>query len=196
MNRLFDREMILQVLAALFLCVGGWMLFVEPKVRELHVLEAASATIDSAQLSSANEQVLRMVARLEETRRRVGEIQSQNAIAAESSLMYAFVMDCAAEHGVMVRCLAPEAGGQRDRSHQATRAITFNMTIEGELEPVASFLDAVTGIGRFIRPVSMHLTPIDRGAATMVHTRFTCEALSFPLPQDLAALAQGPTSDD
>ena len=196
MSTIVSREMVMQLTAVLFACVGGWMMLVEPKIAELRQLEAAAADAGDEQTLAAQNEVTRMADRLQAVRRRVTEVEAQNAIAGESARMYAFIMDRAAEHGVAVQRLDPKHSRRDAPQQDATRITAFNMTIEGEFEQVAAFLDAVAGIGRFIRPVTLHVTPLLKDGRPMVTARFTCEALCFTLPQALAAMAQGPQVDE
>ena len=100
MNGLLDRELIAHVVIALGACVGGWMVFVQPRIVELHRLERASQQASAVPHVTDHGSVERLADRIRQVRQQIGDIQVQNDSTRDSSRMYALIMKCAADHGV------------------------------------------------------------------------------------------------
>ena len=177
-----DREFMTQLFIVLTVCVGGWMVFVQPKAAELYELEKVIAqeqsrtgTVDFA----AVEEVARQAPRLHE---RTDEIERRGALARDSSLLYGRIMDLAKDHEVQVKNLRP--GSERVRGDKAHPMVVvrIDMTAEGEYESVARFLDAVNDSGAYLRTVAVQIAPTKRtdGAHTVLQLGF--EAIRFTLP--------------
>ena len=185
-----DREFMTQLFIILTVCVGGWMVFVQPKAAELYELDkeiaeerARTATVDVAVV----EQVARQAPHLYE---RTDEIESRGAIAGDSSLLYGRIMDLAKEHEVQVKNLRP--GAERNRGDEAHPMIVvrIDMTAEGEYENIAKFLDAVNETGAYLRTVAVQIAPTKRtdGAYTVLQLGF--ETIRFALPTILKQIRE------
>ena len=98
-------------------------------------------------------------------------------------------MDLAQIHGVRVQNLRPsEQKTSKDKTITITR---IDMMAEGEYERIALFLDDLNGLGAFLRPTSVQITPTNRigGSHTVMQLGF--DALQFHLPKVVLQLSKG-----
>ncbi len=180
-----DREFVTQMFVAIAVCVGGWMVFVQPKAAELQQLErtirqerSKTGLVDIASV----EQVARQAPHV---RKRADEIKSRGALAQDSSMLYGKIMDLAKQHDVQVKNLRPGAERQRGDKENPMTVVRIDMTAEGEYDKVARFLDAVQDSGAYLRTVAVQIAPTKRtdGAYTVMQLGF--EAIRFSLPKVL-----------
>ncbi len=195
MNFMIDRETISQVVIILALCIGGWLLIVEPKLSELQELDAMIAQTTANPMLLAEGTFERMVGQLDDVRDRVGEILTLNSFASDSSHMYGLIMDLADQSGITVQRLDPGTSSGQKSGDDPVQVTSFDMTVEGEYENVASFLHTVDGMTGFVRPVALQLTPKQVNGRDLVEARFACEAVSFALPEVLTAMVGGSDAD-
>lgn len=194
MNGLLDRELIAHVVIALVACVGGWVVFVQPRTVELHRLESAAQQASALPHLTDHGSVERLADRIRHLRQQIGDIQVQNASTRDSSRMYALIMKCATDHGVRMDNLDPEGDRRESRKQRPYDTTKFQMQVEGSYEQVGAFLEAVDGIDGFIRPVALTLLPKD-GDGRFVKARFTCETIRFAVPPVLVAMEGGGHAD-
>ncbi len=180
-----DREFVTQMFVAIAVCVGGWMVFVQPKAAELQQLErtirqerSKTGLVDIASV----EQVARQAPHV---RKRADEIKSRGALAQDSSMLYGKIMELAKQHDVQVKNLRPGAERQRGDKENPMTVVRIDMTAEGEYDKVARFLDAVQDSGAYLRTVAVQIAPTKRtdGAYTVMQLGF--EAIRFSLPKVL-----------
>jgi len=196
MNFAIDRETIAQVVIILALCLGGWMMIVEGRIDELAELGATIAEATANPLLEQEGTLDEMVGQLDGVRGRLHRIEKMNGFARDSSRMYSLIMDLAEEHGVVVQRLDPGSGPRRSEAEEtAVSVTTFDMTVTGGYEQIASFLDAVASLTGFVRPVALTLTPRQDDSGERVEARFACEAVSFALPDALAVMLGGSDAD-
>jgi len=184
MNLSLDRKFVIETLVILGVCFGAWMFIVGSKRTELRELEVTINEAKQNPLLINATSVERMADQFLDIGERVEEIENQSSFGQDSSHMYDLITQLATEHNLIMHRLDP---GTRDgASDSPVQRSTFNMRIEGTYRHVANFIDAVGGIDGFIRPVSLGLTPTTDGAG-MVQALFSCEALSFTVPEVLAS---------
>jgi Tfp pilus assembly protein PilO len=197
MNGTLDRQFLAQALIILALCVGGWMMIVEPKLSEINRLEAEIAE------AKANPALLEQTA-VEEMARRIGRVkaqvqavQQQNQFARDTALIYAEIMDLADDHQVELLRLDPGSrhAGEREPDEESVQKITFDLTIEGTYENVARFLTAVQDIDGFVRPIALAVTPRVVEGRPRVEATLKCEAVSFTLSEALVQFSGGEDAD-
>ena len=190
MNASSSRELIVQGFIIVAVCIGGWMMFVQPKLEEVRKHEATIAEATGNPLLADREAVERMANRLSSVRDRIGEIERQNSFTSDSSQMYGLIKKCSERHGVSVKRLDP--GSSRGQAEQTgpIRVTAFNMTVSGTYQRVAAFLESVNGLEGFLRPVLLRLSPT-QGEERLVEAQFSCEAVSIALPDSLTAMAGG-----
>jgi Tfp pilus assembly protein PilO len=182
MNLNLDRKFVVETAAILGVCFGAWMLIVGSKRAELSKLEATINEAKQNPLLINATSVERMADQFLDIGDRVAEIESQSSFGQDSSHMYDLITQLATEHNLIMHRLDPGARDGGDDS--PVQRSVFNMRVEGTYRHFAEFIDAVGGIDGFIRPVSLGLTPTTDGSG-MVAARFSCEALSFAVPEAL-----------
>lgn len=176
-----DREFVTQAVIALGACLGGWLVFVNPKAEELKEVEAAIAK-HTAETASMDLSGIELVANLApELRRRCDEIDRRNRTALDSSLLYGRFMEVATLNGIKVKNLRPTVERSSDKS--AVMSVTrVDVTGEGTYEQIANFFDGLNNIGAYVRPISVQLTPTKRDSEESAVLQLGCEAVQFQLP--------------
>ncbi len=194
MRVLIDREFVVHAVIALAVCLCVWMFLVDPKVQQLHDVEARIEQ-RQARLSAMNDAVIEQLAIQAATiRARSDEIESRGRLAADTALMYGLIMSLAEEHGVQIQALRPQVES-KSRLDQRIVATRIDVTMKGSFEKIASFLGALDGAPAYIRPASLHITPNQQDGRPLVGMRLGCEALSFALPEAVAGV-RGVSDDD
>jgi Tfp pilus assembly protein PilO len=191
MNGRPDRRVLAEVVVILAVCVGGWMMMVEPSARALRETEAEIEAARANPILSSRDMIVRMASRMSGVREEVRAVEEKSALGRDSSKMYGLVMQTAKAHGVTVHRLDPGgAHGARGTSPKvgAADAATFDMRLAGSYEAIASFLSAIEEMNGFVRPRSLRLTPSGDEAHPLVDAEFTFEAMSFTIPPSLASL--------
>ncbi|MCH8344863.1 MAG: hypothetical protein IH983_12865 [Planctomycetes bacterium] len=194
MRVLIDREFVVHAVIALAVCIGAWMFVVDPKVQQLHDVEAMIEQ-RRARFSAMNDAVIEQLAIQAATiRARSDEIESRGRLAADTALMYGLIMRLADEHGVQVQTLRPQVES-KSRLDQRIVVTRIDVTMKGSFEKIASFLGALDGAPGYLRPSSLHITPTQQDGRPLVGVRLGCEALSFALPEAVAGV-RGVSDDD
>jgi Tfp pilus assembly protein PilO len=191
MSPSLDRETIAQMVIVLAVCVGGWMLLIDPVAREIDDLEAQVAQA-KASPGLNQETIAQMADRVErEVHGELAAILARNDFVESPSDLYGVIKQVGARHGVTIRRLDP--GARRDRSDaaQAAAATVVDIEVSGAYEPIAAFIDDVERIGGFVRPVSLVMTPRETADGPRVDARYVCEGGRFAVPDVLAAMAGG-----
>lgn len=177
-----DRELLTQALIALGACIGGWMVFVQPKSTELTQLKNTVEELRerSAELSHLSVDVIAGLA--PNLKARSDAIEAKGRLAQDSSLLYGRIMSLAQQHDIQVKNLRPgaEHKGGRDKTMIVTR---LDMTAEGEFEQIAKFLEALDGIGTYIRATSVQIAPTKRRGGSNTVLQLGFETLRFGLPK-------------
>jgi Tfp pilus assembly protein PilO len=181
-----DRDLIAQLVIILAVCVGGWMMFVQPKAAELAELETR---IEAASGAGANGGLSfeAVVKRMSEMRQELIDITEKNAMSERSSELYGLIKDLAAEHGVLIQRLQPGGEGRGSKS-EAFRASRIQLTAVGRYANVAELLEAIGGLPGFVRPKSLNVKPVREATTPMVSVEFTCEVLRFEFDEVLASM--------
>ncbi|MHC4948046.1 MAG: hypothetical protein ACYTG1_07265 [Planctomycetota bacterium] len=175
---MMDRDFLAQVAIVLAVCIGGWMMLVDPAATEIRTLEAEIDAARGVPDTTAQSALEAHVARVSTIKQRLAEIEAANAIAEQPDQLYGVIMDRAADHGVTVHRLQP--GQPPDDAEDAPFEVTrFDMTVEGEYEAVADFIAAVDRTGGFLRPQTLQVSTVEREGRPLVTARFGCEALRF-----------------
>jgi Tfp pilus assembly protein PilO len=194
MNAAFDRQMVAQVVITLAVCLGGWMMIVEPKVEEIAELEAAIAEATSDPTLAAGAGIEELAERMAEMRDRAQRIERRSEVARDSSRLYSAIMDLVAEHGVIVHRMDP-ASDRRTTADDMMGVTTFNLNIEAGYQQLAGFIDAIERMDGFIRPTMISVTPVRSEGAARVEARIVCQAMHFKTPEALAALTEEGNAD-
>ena len=189
MNIVIDRQLAAQIMIMLAICVGGWMMIVEPKLNEINKLEATIAEATANPMLAAQQSVEDMADELQTVRDRLGWIEAQNNFAGDSSQIYGLVMDLAEKHSITVQRLDPRSDRGADDEEKTVHVMGFNMMVRGEYIQVAEFMRALEGLSAFISPMTVRLAPAEIDGRTVVEARIDCESVSFMVPDELAAMA-------
>lgn len=192
MSPVLDRQFFSQVVIVLAMCIGGWMMFVEPRAQELADLDAVVEQGESAADTQAPDeaQMMKLLQRVKAIENRVDEIKEAGEYALNTSALYGRLTAAARAEQIELTNLVP---GERraSASDKRVQVIPLTMTLRGEYEPVARFLDQISDIGGFIRPRGINIAPLRADGREQVLVRFTCEALAFDMPEALHAMEGG-----
>jgi Tfp pilus assembly protein PilO len=120
---------------------------------------------------------------------RMADIATYNQLAGDSSRFYGLVMDLADAHGVQVQSLQP--GSIKQSTDEKQVSVTrINLSVEGEYQQVASFLDGICNLNAFIRPQTLQISPTRSSSKDLVDVTFSCDVLSFVIADSLAGLGE------
>ncbi len=184
-----SRDLVAHCLIIAAVVVGGWIMLVEPQAKELAVLETAIAETTSSEVPLTQTGIELLAAKVEQVKSRIGNVENRNALAHDSSRLYSTVMELGTEHGVVIERLRPGSDQRKVAGGKAT-ATKVDITLKGNYETIARFLDDVMHLPGFVRPVSLTVNPfVDANADVSV--RVVCEALSFEMPDELALTTEG-----
>jgi Tfp pilus assembly protein PilO len=182
----FDREMVAHIVIGLALCAGGWFLFVQPKLGELHKLQASvMAHTGESFVNEASAD--RFAHRIEGLRTQVLNIEQRNELSRDSSKLYRQIMVLARDHGVEVQALRPtyDRNAHRDDS---IYTVPFSVSVVGGYRQVAQFIDAIDGMDGFVRSTSFTIDPTGERGQSLVAAQYGFEAMAFDLPDSLLRL--------
>lgn len=195
MNEMFDRKLIAECATLLAVCLGAWLLIVRPRMSTLAELEAKIEEARSDPARQSRQTVEQLAATLDEVRSEVREITRQNELGRDSSRMYGLIMDLGKRHHVSVARLDPGTQGAGD--DPAVVKTGWSMSVSGRYRQVASFLDGILSIDGFVRPGSLTLSPEGTaGENALVTAQFSCEALSFEIPEALVSIVGEGDADE
>ena len=188
MNLSVHRDVLVQVMMAMTVCIGSWMFLVKSKAEDLREVETLIARSRAQSGSIDHTDLQKISARTPQLRSRMREIQARGSVAKDSSALYGRITDLAEKHQVKINNLRPgveQQIGDKDRIYIVTR---IDMTIVGEYENIARFLESVNGIGAYLRPISVQIAPTKGGEGSFTVIQLGIEVLRFNLPEPLVAL--------
>jgi hypothetical protein len=159
------------------------MFFVRPASEELRLLEAEIAQRKVQIAYTDQGAVERIAAFAPALRRRADEIDARGHLA-DSSQIYGRVKTLAETCSVAVNNLRPGPVPQRAKD-KAITATRVDMTVDGEYENIAMFLEGLDRMGAYLRPISVQLTPTKGETPTFTSMQLTFEVLRFTLPPEL-----------
>ena len=185
MTSSFDRTLFTHGVVAVGVCIGAWVLLVRPHVRKLQAAQAMVVVQERSSQGVNQWDFEKAAQRMRSIKIRVAQIESCNSLMNDSSRLYGQIMDLAAAHHVLIQNLQP---GAAKLSADAKCSVSrIDLTVDGSYEDVADFLDALDQIQGFIRPTSLSLSPIRDASQPGVVAHFSCDAISFQMPEALAA---------
>jgi Tfp pilus assembly protein PilO len=185
------RELAAQAVIVLAICIGAWIAIVKPRAAELVQLEQTIAESQTSLSAMSPETVENLQRKIASVQKRVAQINLHNQLADESSRLYGLVMDLADEHKVAVQRLQPGQELKKANSESQFASMKLDLTVEGRYESVAAFLEQITNLEAFIRPVSLQITPTTVDGTPTATAEFGCEVLSFALADPLVGLRAG-----
>ena len=190
MNLPIDRDSVIQAFIALFLCVGAWMFLVEPGARELRELEAISAAQRNIAASIDFESLKESADMAPMIRHRSRAIFDAGHFSTDSSALYERITALSKVHDVKVKNLRPGVERQMGSGVHSFVATRIDMTVVGEYEHIAMFLDAMGEIGAYLRPVSVQIAPSKKQGDSPTVMQLGFEAIRFHLPESLMVFVE------
>ena len=190
MNLPIDRDSVIQAFIALILCVGAWMFLVEPGARELSELDAISTAQLSIAASIDFEDLHESADKAPMIRQRSRTIFAAGNFSADSSALYERITALSKVHDVKVKNLRPGVERQMGSGVHSFVATRIDMTVVGEYEHIAMFLDAMDEIGAYLRPVSVQIAPSKKQGDSPTVMQLGFEAIRFHLPESLMVFVE------
>jgi Tfp pilus assembly protein PilO len=185
-----SRDLISFMVVACGVCVGAWVVFVQPKMSELRALEAEIRQFDAPASASDQASIELMAKRAAELRERLNAIEQANTLGNDSTHLYNVMTDLAREQSVRVLSLQP---GARQANEELMTARRVTMSVEGTYQQIASFILAVNEMPDYVRPHSLVLLPrhgVEQREIVLANLAW--DVLTFTFPEELAFL-QGTT---
>jgi len=183
----FDRDLVVRIIIGFSLTAGAWIFFSQPRAAELSRLEKKVSEFHkrtSAIGIAASEQVVRNVQAI---RKQLDQISARNAVSQDSSILYGLIKDLALHHDVHVQKLQPTPEPPNKRNDMITISKVV-MTVQGDYEQIANFIDSLQEFGGQVRPMSIHLGALPSQSNEMVNVRLACDVISFELPESLVQM--------
>lgn len=184
-----DRELISQALVVLALCIGAWMLFVEPKASVFRGLDDEIAQ-GRARLAAADYDRIGMIAkRAAEFRTLAAEVTERNRLARDSAGLYGAIMALAQQQELEVRNLQPRV--QEPRSDSAIGLTRIDIRVDGSYAQVARFVTSLATVNAYLRVSTLSVAPTEKDGVGLTSMKVGCEVLAFELPAVLERIAKG-----
>ena len=190
MNASFDRKLIAEAVVMVAVCIGAWMMIVDRQRGALAELEAIIETAKRNPVRASRAQIEQMASRIDAIRTRVRTIEFESGLARDSSRTYGLIMGLAKVHDITVRRLDPSPAGRSPDAADPVQVTGFTMSVEGTYERVALFIEGVQALSGFVRPGILSVTPLGNTGAARVTAQFSCEGLSFTLPDSLTVMLE------
>ncbi len=176
-----DREMLTQVAVVVGVCLGGWMVLVQPRVQELSELEAAN---EARRQFAASFKAMPTELVADQTDRLnvlCDDIEARSRLSADTAQLFGLIMALAAEQHVEVRNLQPRV---ESVPGSKTMSITkIDMSADGDYAALTGFLSALQHLRANVRTWSAQITPASDKDKRIASMQLGCETLSFTLPE-------------
>ncbi len=185
----FDRGVIVRFVVGFGLTVGAWVFFAQPRAVELERLEKAISEFHeqtSALGIAASEQIARDAQIM---RMQLDQISARNSVAKDTSILYGQIKELAMRCDVHVKQLQPTPERPNQRNDIATIS-KVDVTIQGEYQRIAAFIDSLNEFGGHVRLNSLHLSALPSRSQELVNVRLVCDVISFKLPETLVQLQE------
>lgn len=184
MKGFLDREFLLKIVIILIVSLGGWLLVVHPKVKELDDIHVLLRTVSQLGSESSNASVASLIAQMRGGREMIGEVEKLNSFSLNTSSLYGLISSIGAKHDIVVQSLNPGNDNRHttDKGYSYTR---IDMTLGGTYSNIASFIHDMKDLPGFIRPTSLTITPGGDHSQAIATANFSCEAIFFKLPDAL-----------
>lgn len=187
MKDLLDREFLLKIVIILIVSLGGWLLVVHPKVKELEDIHVMLDTVSKLGSESSKASVTSLIAQMRGGREMIGEVEKLNLFSLNTSNLYGLISSIGAKHDIVVQSLNPG----NDNRHSTENGYSYtriDMTLDGTYQNIASFIHDMKGLPGFIRPVALSITPGSDGDQAIAIANYSCEAIIFQLPDALTEI--------
>ncbi len=185
-----DRDSVVQGFIALSLCVGGWMFLVEPGARQLRELDATSKQqrLIAASIDYENLRISADMAPM--IRQRVRAIFAAGHYSTDLSVLYDRITGQSKVYDVRVKNLRPGVERQMGNKEHSFVVTRIDMTVEGDYEQIARFLESMDEIGAYLRAVSVQIAPSKGEGDSSTVMQLGFEAIRFNLPESLMAFVE------
>ncbi len=189
------RSMLAEGVIALAVCVGAYMLGLEPAQRELAEARAAIEQREStaAEQERFREILPRLSSRLESVRQTGERIDSASEPARDQGRLYADLSRLAFEHDVRLDRLNPVgASGINDGGR--TMSVGYDLAVVGMYADLIGFLQALESDAGFTRVRSVTATPVMDPSQEAVLALIRTEHFAFdpsPVPIEALLAAEG-----
>lgn len=184
-----DRDIVVRFVIGLSLTAGAWIFFARPRAAELSRLEKTVSDFHertSALGIAASEQIARDVQTM---RLQLNHISARNYVSRDSSILYGRIKDLAKRYDVHVQKLQPTPEPSNRRNDMVTIS-KVDMTVQGEYERIAAFINSLQEFGGHVRPNALHLGALPSQSQEMINVRLACDVISFELPETLVQLQE------
>ncbi len=187
MKDLLDREFLIKIVIILIVSLGGWLLLVHPKVKELEDIHVMLDTVSNLGIESSNASVTSLIAQMRGGREMIGEVEKLNSFSLNTSNLYGLISSIGAKHDIIVQSLNPG----NDNRHNTEKGYSYtriDMTLDGSFQNIASFIHDMKDLPGFIRPISLTITPSSDVSQPTAIANYSCEAIIFQLPDALTEI--------
>lgn len=196
MSGAFDRETIVHLVIVIAVCMGGWVMVVDPMIAEVGRLEATIAEVSAQVNPDEQSNLTRIVQQLQSFHSRIEQVVTFNRLSKNPPQFYEAVMALAQEHDVEVDRLIANSIEEGDQGSAVEQITTCKITVLGDYDRVGGFLRAADALDGFLRPVALKIVPVDDAQTGQVRADLDCELLCFSLPDKLVALTQKSQPDE
>ena len=184
-----NRVIITHLGIVIGICGALWILLIKPTIEECNKLDRQIHEADANSQVVSEYKIEQLAGKLHQIKQRVIEISTFNELTRDTSHLYGIIMEQAARHHIHIKRLDPGLVKPNSDKQKPYEVTTFDMSIEGELANVMNFIDGISRIDCFLRPLALNITPITANKSAYVQARLACEALYFVFPQTLAKMA-------
>lgn len=196
MTFVMTRETAVHIMIAVAVCVGGWVMVVQPKIAEVEQLEATVQEASKQINPDEQNRLARIVNQLKSFHSRVDQVVMFNRLSKNPPQFYEAVMALAQKHEVEVDRLVANSVDEGDPGATVEQITTCKIAVVGAYDRVGQFLQAMDELDGFIRPVALTVTPVNGVSVGRVRADFDCELVCFSVPDKLIALTQVSQSDE
>lgn len=189
-----DRNLVVRFIFGFSLTIGAWIFFAQPRAAELNRLEKAVSEFHertSVLGIAASEQIARDTQAM---RLQLDQISARNYVSQDSSSLYGQIKALAKLCDVQVQQLKPTPERPNLRNDMVTIS-KVDMTIEGEYERIAAFIDSLNEFGGHMRLNSLRLGALPSQSHELVNVRLVCDVISFKVPETLVQLQEKTNGD-
>lgn len=182
-----ERDILAHLAIVLALCIGAWMMMVEPTVRAIADERGFLADVRRSGLADLDDSSLHQITSYIDTvRSTVAQVHDRSAFAHDTTGVYSSIMVLADSNGVEVDRITP--GTASNVADAAVSVKTADVAVRGAYADVAAFLGALDHLEGFVRVDRVVLGTIDTEAGILIEATATCDLLSVNLPPALAAM--------
>ncbi len=204
------RANVVQLFIAAAICVGGYLLLVDPAHKRLTAVRAqvVEKSAKIKQLQQVRDAVPRFTQMAEQAAHQASVIEARSTPARDQGALFASLAALAAEHHVRLDTLDPyqvsrptpppaapaAAGAPPAPPPPKDSVLGYTITMVGSYDDLARFVSAIQHTTGFTRIRNLRLSPITEGTVTAVHATLQTEHYAFDAsaPADPAAATPGP----